>query len=163
MFIEDTEHLTYVHWVHHWCLAPIDLANLCRAVNRSKIIMGEFGCTQIRNLNSCSSKRKKYFGNLIFGSGIFFPEVWSAFWWKWPATIFCRFLATKVKYLSKFWGYTGELGWVFCSNIRLVLLIDPWTWRMFPLTKTEPHSGENRAKLAKIRYTSNANLRARTC
>ena len=32
--------------------------------------MGEFGCTQIRTSSSCSSRRKKDFGNQSFGYGI---------------------------------------------------------------------------------------------
>ena len=50
---------------HHWCLAPCDLAYLWKAVNRIRIIMGEFGCTQIQTSNSWSSKRK-FFWQSVF-------------------------------------------------------------------------------------------------
>ena len=50
----------------HWCLAPIDIAHLWKAFNRIRLLMGKFGCTQIQTSNSCSSKRKKDFGNLFF-------------------------------------------------------------------------------------------------
>ena len=43
----------------HWCLAPIDIANSRKAVKRIRIIMEEFGNTQIRTSSSCSSERKK--------------------------------------------------------------------------------------------------------
>ena len=50
----------------HWCLAPIDIVNLWKAGNRIIIMIGALGCTQVRTSNSCSSKRKKDFGNLFF-------------------------------------------------------------------------------------------------
>ena len=46
-------------------LAPIDIANLWKAVNRIRIIMGEFGCTQIRTSYSCSSKRNLLWQSLF--------------------------------------------------------------------------------------------------
>ena len=55
--------------------APHDCANLWKAVNRIRIIMGKFGCTKTRTSSSCSSKKKKDLFNLLFGFGIFCPEV----------------------------------------------------------------------------------------
>ena len=48
-------------------LSPINLWNLWSLFNRIRIIMGKFGCTQIRTSSSESSERKKEFGNLFFG------------------------------------------------------------------------------------------------
>ena len=52
----------------------IDIANLWNPF-RIRIIMGKFGCTQIRTSSSCSSEKKKGFSNLFLGFGIFCPEV----------------------------------------------------------------------------------------
>ena len=55
----------------HWCLASIDMANSRKAVKRIRIIMEEFGNTQIRTSSSCSSERKKDINNLFWGSEYF--------------------------------------------------------------------------------------------
>ena len=95
----------------HWCLAPIDIANFWKAGNRIRIIIGALGCTQVRISNSCSSKRKKDFGNLYFGFGIFCLEVQSAFWRKWPKK-FGPFLAQMFPY-TPFSRPTRDPGWEF--------------------------------------------------
>ena len=38
---------------------PIEITNLWNRFNRIRIIIGEFGCAQIRTSSSCSSERKK--------------------------------------------------------------------------------------------------------
>ena len=48
----------------HLLLSPLDLGNLWNPFNRIRIMMGKFGCTQIRTSSSCSSEKKKDF--LIF-------------------------------------------------------------------------------------------------
>ena len=73
-------------WGKHWCLASIDIAaNLWNLFNRIRIIMGEFGCTQIRTSSSYSFERKKDFGNLfyhkIYHSTIFSLDVCSGPMW----------------------------------------------------------------------------------
>ena len=64
---------------------PIDIANLWNPFNRIRIIMGEFGCTQIRTSSSYSFERKKDFGNLfyhkIYHSTIFSLDVCSGPMW----------------------------------------------------------------------------------
>ena len=54
-------------WVQGVIILSVDIANLWKAVNRIRIILGEFGCTQIRISNSCRSKRKQVYGNLFRG------------------------------------------------------------------------------------------------
>ena len=58
-------------WHGPLLLSPLDPWNLWNPFNRSRIIMGKFGCTQIRTSSSCSSERKKDFGNLFLGSEYF--------------------------------------------------------------------------------------------
>ena len=100
---------------------PIDIANLWNPFNRIRIIMGEFGCKQIRTSSSCTFDRKKDFFNLFFGFRIFCQEIWSAFWQRWQ-----KKLISSVIFSAKFWGYRGALGFFFGSNVPLALLIDPW-------------------------------------
>ena len=71
--------LHLVSSAHHWCLAPIDIANLWNTFNRIRIIMEEFGCAQIRTSSSCSCERKwGYRGALWSRSGLCFAArfVW---------------------------------------------------------------------------------------
>ena len=49
-------------------LSPLDLANLWNPFSRIRIIMGKFGCTQIRTSSSCSARKKKDLSN--FGGGL---------------------------------------------------------------------------------------------
>ena len=62
--------ISTLSFVSHRCLAPIDIANLWKD-NRIRIIMGEFGCTQIRTSNSCSSKRNSFLAICFLGSEYF--------------------------------------------------------------------------------------------
>ena len=70
---------------------------LMKPVNRIKIIMGKFGCTQIWTSSSCSSEKKKK----IF---IFLGGIWH---------ILPRGLIVFAQKL----GYRCELEWVFGSNV----------------------------------------------
>ena len=49
----------------------IDITNLWTPFNRIRIIMGEFGCTQIRTSSSCSFDKKKDFLTCVLGSEYF--------------------------------------------------------------------------------------------
>ena len=40
-------------------LRPLDLGNLRNLFNRIRIVMGKFGCTQIRTSSYCSPEKKK--------------------------------------------------------------------------------------------------------
>ena len=82
-------------------LSPLDLWNLWNPFNRIRIIMGKFGCTQIRTSSSCSSERGHDFGNLFFGFWIFCPEVSSAFWQNPPKTFLGFFVKRPIKPLGK--------------------------------------------------------------
>ena len=53
--------LHLVSSAHHSCLAPIDIPNLWKPFYRIRIIMEEFGCTQIRSSSSCSCEKKTFF------------------------------------------------------------------------------------------------------
>ena len=56
----------------HRCLAPNDIANLWKTVNRIRIIMGEFGCTQTWTSTSLLAVEwKKYLFNILRGSQYF--------------------------------------------------------------------------------------------
>ena len=69
--------LHLVSSAHHWCLAPIDIANLWNTFNRIRIIMEEFGCAQIRTSSSCSCERKWGYRGALAGF----------FWLKYSPTI----------------------------------------------------------------------------
>ena len=62
-------------WHGPLLLSPLDPWNLWNPFNRIRIIMGKFGCTQIRTSSSCSSEKEKDLFNLFLGFKIFCPDV----------------------------------------------------------------------------------------
>ena len=61
------------------CLVPIDMANLWKAVNRIRNIMGEFGCTKIRTPNLLAPRGKNILEIYFLGSEYFAWGVYPAF------------------------------------------------------------------------------------
>ena len=62
----NVQHILNMNWIGKqkyfypaMVFGPIDIANLRNQFNRIRIIMGKFGCTQIRTSSSCSSERKQ--------------------------------------------------------------------------------------------------------
>ena len=82
-------------------------------------------CKQIRTSISWSSEKKKFF--------LFF----------WVVLAYLAFWAKK-------WGYRGELGWVFGSNVLLAVLIDLWTFHVDVLKGNKVCSGKQKQFWAKI-------------
>ena len=68
-------HISY-EYQHPLLLSPLDPWNLWNPFNSVRIIMGKFGCTQIWTSSSCSSERKKDFGNLFFWIRNILPRGW---------------------------------------------------------------------------------------
>ena len=60
-------------WVQGVIILSVDIANLWKAVNRIRILMEEFGCTQIQTF--VAPRGRKILAICFFGFGIFYPEV----------------------------------------------------------------------------------------
>ena len=88
--------------LYHWC--TIDSASLGNLFNRIRIIIGEFGCTQIPTSSSCSFERKKDLLNQSFWFGNFLPRSLINLLTKMAKKIFLtNFLTTQVTFLAEFW------------------------------------------------------------
>ena len=138
---------------------PLDRWNLWNPFNRIRIIMGKFGCTQIRTSSSCSSERKKDFGNLFLGFWIFWPKFFSFFGvFLYPKNdVFGQKKGLQV-------GVDGSF-WLKCcpssADWSLKVISVSHHREKFPIAETEALLSKNRPKLTKIHYAHNANF-ART-
>ena len=104
---------------YHWCLfGPLNLANLWKAVNRIRLKMGKFSCTQVRTLTSSSPKKKKIFFQFLWGFFISCPHVLSAFWQNCHKNFLPIFVPSRARLWPNFGVIGGSKGffWLKCSS-----------------------------------------------